>query len=308
MSRPIQLGKHTFDSVLEVNKNQDNTARFQTAYLTQYARPNAYYSFIPLQTKLAFTGWDDVAWSPSFYWNKDRMKSHIGGNKYELIVYDGTSIIGGAGPLGIQYGSDGCRPRIGFGKSRIESSWMSNWFANCSFELIDMFLFDTSKADGMPALFSGCRYLTKLDISTWDTSNVEIMEAMFNGCTVLPWVNLSSFNTKKVRDMRRMFADCPALTELDLSNFELDSLTQASHMFRGCSGLKTLILKGAAAKKLASVASCPPLKYDNVSSLVDNQIVRLSGAVETEGEDFAFVVSEPTEETTTTDDEQTTQE
>ena len=53
--------------------------------------------------------------------------------------------------------------------------------------------FKTDKVTSMSAMFSGCKLLTKLDLSNFDTSNVKDMGSMFGWCQKLTSLNLSKF-------------------------------------------------------------------------------------------------------------------
>lgn len=85
-------------------------------------------------------------------------------------------------------------------------------------------------------MFSGCRGLTKLNLTGWNTQNVTTMGHMFSHCAKLTTLDLSSFNTEKVTFASAMFVDCSNLRTIicdDTWNFE-----RASIMFKGCVNLK----------------------------------------------------------------------
>ena len=64
-------------------------------------------------------------------------------------------------------------------------------------------------------------------------------------------------------------------------------------MFKGCSRLSTVILKGAALKKLASLEYKPPIVMSGIDSVVDSQTYVLSGAVASGDDVNAFIVGAP---------------
>ena len=89
-------------------------------------------------------------------------------------------------------------------------------------------------------MFSGCSYLTSLDLSSFDTSHVRSMGSMFLGCASLTALDLSSFDTSKVTYMSFMFRGCSSLTSLDLSRFDTSKVTNMSRMFNDCKSLTTI--------------------------------------------------------------------
>ena len=294
MSRPVQLGRYA------LQKSQSKSNKFQNAYLIQYTGEHSFPSFVHPSRKLQFTGWDDVDYWVTVPWSKERMRSvflKMGRYDYELRD-NGISLVEGNVGESVEIkreSADAPCPKLGFGRSRMIGR-MDGWFRNCDFQLIDMFLLDTSKVTSMNNVFQNCKYLTSLDVATWDTSNVTSMLGMFDGCEALSWLNLSSFDTSKVFSMTRMFNGCAALTELDLRSFNLDSLATAQDMFAGCSNLTCLVMRGKDLKRLASVPNAP-VRCSFISSIPDDQIVDVRGAVEESG-NHAFVVSDPTEAAT----------
>lgn len=110
--------------------------------------------------------------------------------------------------------------------------------------------FSTTGVTNMSYMFSGCSYLTSLDVSAADTSSVTTMDHMFAFCSSLSSLNLSSFNTSNVVSMEAMFAGCSNLATLDLSSFttqkvtsmlDIDSKPHASFL-ASCNSLDSLTL------------------------------------------------------------------
>ena len=288
---PVQLLSHTLRDMRTSDDDQARKEYFRNAYLKQASYDNTYAYHAIADVKLSFRGWDKItAWESKPWSNWVGFLSKYSDNFYNTSPHMSLQTDATPEPMlntkfrdPPYYGN----PQLRFGISRLETNSMSHWFSTCAFEVIDMFLFDTSRATDMTCLFSGCNRLKHLDVSTFNTSNVVRMDEMFSGCSSLPWLNLSSFDTRNVQRMDSMFQDCAALTSLDLSNFELDSLRSAVNMFKGCSNLKSLTLTGKAIKKLASLAQYPPLIMADCSSVPDEAVLKLSGAV---NEDGVFVV------------------
>lgn len=71
---------------------------------------------------------------------------------------------------------------------------MAGAFADLNVESIIFENFDTSKTENMAGMFSGCRNLTRLDLSGFKTRRVQSFEAMFQDCNRLQSLDLSKFN------------------------------------------------------------------------------------------------------------------
>ena len=69
--------------------------------------------------------------------------------------------------------------------------------------------FDTTNVNNMYRMFSGCYYLTSLDLSSFNTSQVTNMGEMFNGCSNLTTVTVGNrWNTDLVTSSSSMFGNC----------------------------------------------------------------------------------------------------
>ena len=93
----------------------------------------------------------------------------------------------------------------------------------------------------MSHMFSGCFFLTSLDVSNWDTSNVTNMSYMFYQCYSLTSLDVSNWNTSNVTSMGDMFENCQSLISLDVSNFDTSNVTSMNSMFAICIRLTTVI-------------------------------------------------------------------
>ena len=134
--------------------------------------------------------------------------------------------------------------------TRIEGIWnlntenvtdMKYMFSGCSWlSSLDLTNFDTGNVTDMSNMFLGCRNLTSLDVTNFNTEKVTDMCSMFVDCQKLTSLNVSKFNTTEVTDMSDMFEDCYALTSLDLTNFDTGKVKDMLFMFYGCSALTTI--------------------------------------------------------------------
>ena len=292
---PVELLSHTLRDMRTADDEQARKDYFRNAYLKQLSyNDNQYRCAFIESRKVVFTGWDKITAWESIPWDVwvSRLNRHSD-YFYDISPYFSIRQENIPSPmLNTKFGFTNSPYgiyQLRFGITRVETDSMRDWFMSCEFEIIDMFLLDTSRVTDMTCLFAGCRRLKHVDVSTLNTSNVVNMNEMFSFCGSLPWLNLSSFDTRNVQTMDRMFAACEQLTELDLSNFVLDSLLSADAMFSGCLNLKSLTLKGKAIKKLASLQNAPLIMAD-CSSVPDEAVLKLSGAV---NEDGVFVVGPP---------------
>ena len=118
----------------------------------------------------------------------------------------------------------------------------SYWFKDCIYltRIEGIWNLNTENVTDMKYMFSGCSWLSSLDLTNFDTGNVTDMSNMFLGCRNLTSLDVTNFNTEKVTDMSRMFEDCYALTSLDVSNFNTSKVTDMCCMFVGCHKLTSL--------------------------------------------------------------------
>jgi surface protein len=147
-----------------------------------------------------------------------------------------------------------------FESCTIESLDISNWDTNNVTDMGYMFAkskIKTLKADGFCVpytdyLFSGCKYLTEIDMTTWDTSKANSMVSMFEGCTSLTTVKGAGLDTSNVAryGMQNMFYNCTSLTYLDISNWTI--VSNSYNMFYNCDNLTydTVIKEGCSENSL----------------------------------------------------------
>ena len=141
-----------------------------------------------------------------------------------------------------------------FAKARPTSCY--KWFWSCDVTQIEgIENLNTEEVTNMHSMFSGCLYLTSLDVSKFDTQKVEDMSDMFASCTDLELLNVSNFDTQKVKDMNDMFYNCTGLTSLDVSNFNTQNVEDMSFMFSSCFGLTSLDLSNFDTKEVTNMSS-----------------------------------------------------
>ena len=130
------------------------------------------------------------------------------------------------------------------------------WFWSCDVTQIEgIENLNTEEVTNMHSMFSGCLYLTSLDVSKFDTQKVEDMSDMFASCTDLESLNVSNFDTQKVKDMNDMFYNCTGLTSLDVSNFNTQNVEDMSFMFSSCFGLTSLDLSNFDTKEVTNMSN-----------------------------------------------------
>ena len=141
-----------------------------------------------------------------------------------------------------------------FAKARPTSCY--KWFWSCDVTQIEgIENLNTEEVTNMHSMFSGCLYLTSLDVSKFDTQKVEDMSDMFASCTDLESLNVSNFDTQKVKDMNDMFYNCTGLTSLDVSNFNTQNVEDMSFMFSSCFGLNSLDLSNFDTKEVTNMSN-----------------------------------------------------
>lgn len=101
-------------------------------------------------------------------------------------------------------------------------------------DLIFMPKVDTSNADNMTAMFSGC--INLLQVPLLNTANVVHFDDMFYNCSSLTVV--PQFNTSSLYSANLMFGGCSKLISLPL--FEFTKAEQLRSMLLGCSELTDL--------------------------------------------------------------------
>jgi len=98
---------------------------------------------------------------------------------------------------------------------------------------------DTSSAQDLSHMFSGCRLLTSLKISDWNTGNVTDFSHLFEYCEGLKTLNLLNWDVKNGVGFQNMFAQCLSLTSTgDLSSWDMNKAEDISKMFYSCQKLR----------------------------------------------------------------------
>jgi surface protein len=106
----------------------------------------------------------------------------------------------------------------------------------CGSEDFDLSRLDTSHAENMSEMFSGCDRIEDLrPVKDWDVSKVSNMGHIFSGCSSLADISsLSKWNVGKVRDMSHMFCGCRFSNVLALRDWDVRNVRDMSYMFWGC--------------------------------------------------------------------------
>ncbi|MBQ2954925.1 MAG: BspA family leucine-rich repeat surface protein [Clostridia bacterium] len=140
--------------------------------------------------------------------------------------------------------------------------------------------FDTSAAENMQLMFSGCSALTELDVSGFDTSNVRNMLSMFYGCSALTELDVSGFDTSAVETMRTMFYECSSLKKLNVSGFNTSNVTSMRSMFYGCGSLTELDVSGFDTSAVESMGAmfyeCSRLEQLDVSGFDTGRVTDMA--------------------------------
>lgn len=91
-------------------------------------------------------------------------------------------------------------------------------------------------------LFSGCTYLSFMDLSDFDTSRVKSFKRAFYECNSLETLTgISLWDVSDVRDFSEMFMRCTRLKNVDaLSRWNIKSAVFLDKMFYGCKSLCSL--------------------------------------------------------------------
>ena len=129
-------------------------------------------------------------------------------------------------------------------------------------------------------MFSGCTFLTNLNLSNFNTQYITNMCAMFNDCISLTNINLSNFNTQNVFDMSNLFNNCGSLTSLDLSNFNAMNVINMNHMFNNCSSLVELNLTNFYTQNVTNMfgmfSGCNLLTHLDLSNFYTQNVTDMS--------------------------------
>lgn len=118
-------------------------------------------------------------------------------------------------------------------------------------------LLDTSAAQYLDSMFSGCSSLRGLDLDRFKTDRVTGFSSMFESCSSLGWLR-QSFSMRSARWTESMFRNCAEIEEVILPTEEEGSdgpqpqRAHPSSMFAGCSNLRKVGLGGLLAHPLTA--------------------------------------------------------
>ena len=130
-------------------------------------------------------------------------------------------------------------------------------------------------------MFSGCSYLTYINLFNFKSENITNMSKMFIGCSSLIDVDLSNFNTKKVTDMGWVFSGCSSLKNLNLSNFRTQDVIIMNSMFGGCSSLININLHNFNTENVTEMIcmffKCSSLTNLNLSKFNTKNVTNMNG-------------------------------
>ena len=184
----------------------------------------------------------------------DNLRSQRSGTTYDMNGYE----------LGYWYGA--AHPDYVYSASSFEPGWVKDG----TNENVTRVVFDDSFEDARPKTTGKWFYnMTKLRTITGmkenlNTSDAECMDDMFSGCSLLTAIDVSCFETSNVKSFARMFYGCSSLESIDVSgfNFKFLGIAQAKYkrngevsylyynivtyqdgldcMFLNCSALKTI--------------------------------------------------------------------
>ncbi|MDO4805691.1 MAG: BspA family leucine-rich repeat surface protein [Coriobacteriales bacterium] len=136
---------------------------------------------------------------------------------------------------------------------------------------------DTSGAQYLDSMFSGCSSLTGLDLTCFRTDKATGFSSMFESCASLEWIR-QDFSMKRTRWTESMFRGCVSIREVVIPDEpkadNLYSQPQRAHpssMFAGCSSLETVSLGGLLDHPLTSTwhlfSDCSSLKTVSISGM-----------------------------------------
>ena len=153
----------------------------------------------------------------------------------------------------------------------------NHMFSGCSFlTKIDLSNFNSNKVTNMNSMFEGCSSLININLFNFNTNNIKDMSWMFLRCKSLRNINLSNYNTNKVTNMSGMFYECSSLKYINLSNFNTNNVNDMSDMFRGCSSLTNINLSNFNSEHVINMRDmfrgCSSLIYINLSNFNTNNV------------------------------------
>ena len=191
----------------------------------------------------------------TFYY--DNLRSQCSGTTYDMNGHR----------LGYYPWNEGAHPNYVYSAY----SFNPGWVVDGTNENVTRVVFDTTFKDARPKATGYWFYnMTKLRTITGmkenlNTSDAECMDYMFSGCSLLTAIDVSSFETSNVKSFAGMFDGCSSLESIDVSGFifKFLGIAQAKYkhsegvdnyhyyfivtyqdgldgMFQNCSALKTI--------------------------------------------------------------------
>ena len=161
---------------------------------------------------------------------------------------------------------------------------MSSMFQDCNeLEYLDLSNFNTSYANNMKQMLSGCKKLKEIKgINNFDTSQVIDMNSMFQDCNELEYLDLSNFNTSNVNDMGFMFDKCYKLKEIKgINNFNTINVNDMDSMFQECTELRNLDLSSFNTSNVNSMRcmfqECKKLEFIDLSKFNTAKVKDMEG-------------------------------
>ncbi|MBQ4514536.1 MAG: S8 family serine peptidase, partial [Anaerolineaceae bacterium] len=121
----------------------------------------------------------------------------------------------------------------------------SEFFSGCNYVTsMDLSKLNVSGVTSMYQMFYSCGSLTTLNVSGWNTSGVTTTKEMFMNCSSLKSLDLSSWNVSNVIEMWNMFYECSSLASLNVSSWNTSKVQDMDGLFYECSSLTSLDLSG----------------------------------------------------------------
>lgn len=126
-------------------------------------------------------------------------------------------------------------------KGAIEAETLFAAFSDCkNLEVASVAGFDTSKAQSIDSVFSGCESLRDIEgLSAWSVSSVRTAVGAFANCRALKQVDVSEWNPRSLKDAASMFAGCTALETVNTGNWSMPELRRTREMFKQCRALRS---------------------------------------------------------------------
>lgn len=117
-------------------------------------------------------------------------------------------------------------------------------FAATNFTHIDISMWDTTNAEDISSLFSGCKFLEDVDLSKNNWSSLKKANFLVSNCNVLKTVNVTGLVSDKFTSLQEMFGSDMALTTIiGLDTWNVSNVTDFYETFEECRMLSDETLK-----------------------------------------------------------------